>query len=225
VPGKTTHGIASRLGVVALCVAFGIHNNPVSAHPHVFVDGGVDFVFGTDGKLVALNVAWHYDAFETLYILASHDLTLNTDGGLDEADRLALVKYRSEWPEDFDGSAHLSVDQVPVALEWPAGLDAHIIDGRLRITFRRELSSPLSLSGVQAELAFYESTYFFAFSITEPPKLLGTSGDCKAEVVTFDPSAENAELRSTLSKLGREETPAIANVGSLFADRISLSCR
>lgn len=197
---------------------------PALAHPHVFVDGGVDLRFGTDARLDALEVTWLYDEFETLYILSSYGLELNDQGTLDEADRQELVRLRSDWPEDFDGSAHLSVDGAPVPLEWPENLDAHMIDGRLQVTFTRRLPTPMDLRNRQVEVAFYESTYFFAFSITQEPKLIGDPGHCATQVIPFRADGELADLQATLAQLAREDTPSIENVGALLADRIVLQC-
>jgi len=215
--------VLNAFRVSLLCGIMAVLGNPAAGHPHVFVDGGVDFVF-EDGTLVALQVTWLYDDFETLYILSSYNLSLNAQGELDETDRMALVRHRSDWPSDFDGSAHLSVDGEPIALKWPTDLDAEMLDGRLRVTFTRELDETVRKAGLTAEVAFYESTYFYAFAITNRSELLGSGGNCRAEVFKYDPSEQDEQLQATLARLGREETPSIANVGSLFADRIALKC-
>lgn len=207
---------------LALCAAL-FPASMTTAHPHVFVDGGVHFIMGAKNTLEALQVTWRYDAFETLYILSSYKLSLNDDGGLDEADRQTLVHLRSDWPEDFDGSAHLTVDGKAVPLEWPTGLDAHVKDGRLEVTFVRNLTAPMDLTQRAVDVAFYESTYFFAFSITDPPEINGPS-NCKGAVTPFTPNDQDTELMSLLAKLGREETTGIDNVGATFADRIVLKC-
>lgn len=206
-----------------LCGMIALFGSPAPGHPHVFVDGGVDFVFEND-TLVALRVTWLYDDFETLYILSSYNLSLNAQGGLDETDRMALVRHRSDWPSDFDGSAHLSVDGEPIALKWPTDLDAEMLDGRLQVTFTRELDDIVRMAGLLAAVAFYESTYFYAFAVTDPPELEGSGGKCNVEVVKYDPSEQDEQLQATLARLSREETPSTANVGSLFADRIALKC-
>lgn len=208
----------------AALTAFLLVGGPAHAHPHVFVDGGVDFVVEDGDVLKALRVTWLHDAFETLYILSSLDMSLNAAGGLDPADRQKLVQQRREWPSDFDGSAHLSIDGKGVALQWPNSLDADVVDGRLQLTFTRPLENPVDLTGVVANVAFYEATYFFAFSVTNTPKILGGSNNCHTNVIPFNPDTQNAELRATLAKLTREETPDIQQVGAQFADQIVVQC-
>jgi len=128
------------------------------------------------------------------------------------------------WPSDFDGSAHLAMGDKALALAWPAGTDAHLIDGRLQITFSRRLETPINLAGSTLNASFYESTYFFAFKITKPPELVGEVGECGAKIIPFVADPKNSALQATLAKLSREETPEDRQVGALFADRIALQC-
>ncbi len=219
----TRQHVASACRLPVVCGFLVLCGGQAVSHPHVFVDGGVSFEFN-DSNLTALHVTWLYDDFETLYILSSHNLSLNAEGGLDEVDRRALVRYRSNWPSDFDGSAHLSVDGKPVSLQWPEDLDAQIIDGRLQITYTRALSEPVGLAGLTADVAFYESTYFFAFAVTKQPELAGAEDRCSADVIKYDPTVQDQELQATLFKLSREQTPDVPNVGAMFADRIVVTC-
>ncbi len=193
------------------------------AHPHVFIDGGVDFRLSEDNALEALRVTWLYDEFETLYMLSSHEMSLTRDGALSESDRVELTRRLSNWPDDFDGSAHLSVNGNVVDLDWPDDLDVQLIDGRLRLTFLRGLHQPLPLTGASVEVAFYESTFFFDFSVTQTPKLVGGGDSCRTEVIPFVPNRHDPLLKA-LAKLIREETPNMANVGANFADRIYFGC-
>lgn len=209
------------IAAFALCLAL---TGAARAHPHVFVDGGVDFVFRDGTVLEEVRVTWRYDEFETLYILSSYDMALNADGTLDESDRRDLVRLRSEWPSDFDGSAHLSHNGALVGLAWPENLDAELIDGRLELTFSRRLTNPIILRDSPVETGFYESTYFFAFSVTQAPRLLGDIGSCSADVIPFVANAADTKLQLMLAKLGREDTPAVERVGAYFADRIVLKC-
>ena len=64
-----------------------MHPLPAQSHPHVFVDGGVDFVFDEKNLLSALLITWLYEEFETLYILSSYGMSVDSDCELAEVDR------------------------------------------------------------------------------------------------------------------------------------------
>ncbi|WP_138935486.1 DUF1007 family protein [Roseovarius arcticus] len=196
---------------------------PMNAHPHIFVDGGIDFIMSGDETLDALSITWLYDEFETLYDLSSRGIEPQPDGTLSNADREAIRAAYSDWPDDFDGSAHLSIDSDLIEMAWPSDLAVDLVDGRLQLTFLRKLETPAILTNKSVEVAFYESTYFFAFAITNDPSFVGNE-TCEAVVVPYTPGEQSDEMKQSLALLNREETPDIANVGQLFADRIVVNC-
>lgn len=57
----------------------------------------------------------------------------------------------------------------------------------------------------------------------KPP--LPLPNTCDVEFIPFEPDAAAAALQAQLAALSREETPEQENVGRLFSDVVSLSCR
>lgn len=208
----------------ALAVLLAATAGPVAAHPHVFVDGGVDFVFGPGRSLEALNVTWLYDPFETLYIMSSLDIVPDTSWTLSDTDRTRLEQEETNWAPDFQGASHLTVAGRHIALSRPKDLEVSLVEDRLQVTFRRDLDTPVDLAGTSAEIAFYESTYFYAFAATQQPRLVGGSGSCTTLITPFDAETQLADLQDTLALLGREETPDQQDIGALFADKIAITC-
>lgn len=196
---------------------------PLFAHPHVFVDGGVDFIMADEATLEALSVTWLFDEFETLYDLSSRGIEPQPDGTLSEADREIIRAAYAEFPDDFDGSAHLTIDGEDIEMDWPSDVAVELVDGRLQLTLIRKLAEEIDLTDKDVDVAFYESTYFFAFSITNQPVFTGGDG-CSHLVVPYIAGSQTDDVQESLAQLGREETPQIANVGELFADRIVVTC-
>ncbi len=209
--------------VLAMIVLAGLVRE-TAAHPHVFVDGKVDFVFDDAGTLTALDVTWRYDLFETLYVLSSLNVVPNPDGSLTPEDRSKLIENEMKWPDGFDGATHLSIDGQDQSLSGPDALDVEILDDNLVVHFRRHLDDPTMIEARAVEIAFYEATYYYAFSLVDDPNLNNGPKTCMVETVPFDPDTGLIALQATLASLGREETPTINNVGALFADRILLDC-
>lgn len=139
-------------------------------------------------------------------------------------DQARLIRQESDWPEDFRGAAHLSVDGAALKVSRPKSMQADFEEGRLTLRFRRELSQPIMIEASEVEVAFYEGTYYYDFSGSQEPGIVGPIASCSADVIHFDPSQPDANLKAALAKLGREETPDDQNVGATFADRIRLKC-
>lgn len=197
---------------------------PVSAHPHVFIDGSVDFLIDERRTLTGLAITWRYDLFETLYTLSSIRIVPSPGGTLTPEDRAKVIENESDWPEDFDGAAHLSIAGASMELSRPMDLDADLEDGRLVVRFRRDLTQPAPLPLREVEVAFYERTYFYAFSVATPPRVIGGGEGCSVALHPFDAETQHAETLTALAALSREEVPDDANVGVNFADRIVLKC-
>lgn len=218
---RTPRRLDTRLAALAIAASLA---QPAGAHPHVFVDGGIDFTFGPGGRLEAIRVTWRYDAFETLYMLTEMGVMPTGDQGFTEDERRAVEAELSVFADDFDGSAHLSIDGAPLALAWPTDVSARMAGDRLEMSFTRTLETPVALGAETLSVAFYERTYFFAFSLTDPPGFSGDGGACRADIAPFEPSSLTAELQATLAKLSREEVPEDENVGAVFADRMTVTC-
>ncbi len=69
------------------------------AHPHVFIDGGVDFRFDTAGRLTDLRVTWIFDPLTSLFMLEDLGIAAEGSAPLARNDRARLAAYQTEWIE------------------------------------------------------------------------------------------------------------------------------
>lgn len=214
----------TRLYLVLSCLALIFMGMTVRAHPHVFIDGGVDFVFQEDGQLGSIIVTWRYDAFETLFVLSDLGIVPAAGSDFTSEERAEVEARLGDFPSDFDGSAHLSINQQLVPLDWPMDLTARMVGDRLEVSFTRDLSAPVSVTDNRLVVQFYERTYFFAFSLTDSPEFVGDGGRCSGQLDPFVESNETEGLSDLLSQLSREETPQDTNVGARFADTLEVTC-
>lgn len=211
------------LAVALMCLSL-LHTRPTLAHPHVFVDAQVDFVMDNRGALRALNVTWRFDLFHTLYILSFDGITPTEDGRLIPADQDALSAAYTDWQRGFDGFAKLFFDGTPIALAPPSAVSASLQNDQLQISFTRMLAKPVVSTDTKAEILIYDATYYHAITMAAPPRIRGEAQDCHATLIAFDPDRLSAFDRAALADLEKEQSPAVENVGRLFADRITLSC-
>lgn len=193
------------------------------AHPHVFIDGSVQIVADDDNMLDRIIATWSYDEFETLYMLASMGIVPN-GSSLTDTDAAKLLENLQTWPADFDGAVHVTVDDTPAIFDWPRTLDAYLLDGRIHVVYERSAATPMAITGKTIDVQMYESTYFFAFDMPNPPALTGGSTTCETEFIPFDHSQNTSELAELLLRIGRDDTPQIPDVGAKFADKAVITC-
>lgn len=205
----------------ALLIAGSLAATPARAHPHVFIDGGVDFLFDGSGRLARLRVTWVYDPMTSLFIL--EDLGIDTTRPLSPGDRVRVAAYHTAWEAGYDGDSYLRDGDRPVGLSGPREPDAALRDGRVTITFLRDLDAPYR-PGLDTRVEVYDPSYFTAYMITETPGIEGPHAGCRAEVEHFEPTTALAPLQQSLFDLSAEETPEQADVGALFAEKAHLAC-
>lgn len=197
------------------------------AHPHIFIDAGVDFVFDAEGRLTDLRVTWIYDPLTSLFMLEELGIDAADDAALAPADRERLAQYQTEWIEGYEGDSYLWRGDRRVGLSGPEAADAELIDGKVAIRYLRALDAPFRPGGAadgETVVKIYDPTYFTAYLVTETPRLEGAPGDCRARVVPFEPSGPLAAIQRSLQSVGIDEEPADDDVGALFAERVYLAC-
>ncbi len=74
----------------------------LSAHPHVFVDTGLELIVEGRGQLTHVRVTWEYDEFYSLLITEDLSLDPDGDGILTEAEITKLKGFDMQWIEGFN---------------------------------------------------------------------------------------------------------------------------
>jgi ABC-type uncharacterized transport system substrate-binding protein len=209
-----------RAGTVALALA-GLPAG-VTAHPHVFIESGVDFLFDAEGRVTHLRITWLYDHLWSLILIDDLGLEEDADGTLSQEARDAIAFDQSQWIDGYDGDASLLHDGIPVELSGPIEPQADYRGGQVEIRFLRALSPPV-VPGPSTVAKIYDPTYFIAYTIDLEPVLEHAPPGCRADVVPFEPTSSLAALQRSLFDLPPDEDPD-EPVGQLFADRVVLTC-
>jgi len=214
-----------RLLAAGLCALVAGLSAPqtASAHPHVFIDGGVDFVMDASGDLTALRITWIYDPLASLFLL--EDLGIF---GLDDSDltpelRAELAASQTSWTEGYDGDSYLWHDGDPVALSGPVDPTARIEDGRIVFTFQRETATPLR-PGSDTTVKIYDPTYYSAYAVTQAARIEGPAEGCAAEVEPFEPTPLLARLQESLAAIPADGMPEDTEIGARFAEKAHIRC-
>jgi ABC-type uncharacterized transport system substrate-binding protein len=219
---------SARAAAIAVGAAV-LPAGPAAAHPHIFVDTGVELLHDAEGRLTALRVHWTYDELFSLLLLEDLGLDDDYDGVLTEAETEALQGFDMHWPEGFEGDVYVTADGDPVALLPPeTGPAALRENGMLTSTHTRRLARPLDGAAEAVVVSVYDPTFYTAYSIL-PAEVSTDAPGCDTAVFTPDLDAAYAQLEAALAELGAVvddpfEAVDFPPVGDRFAEEIRLTC-
>lgn len=169
------------------------------AHPHIFVDTGLDLRFDAEGHLTEVRVTWSYDEFYSLLITEDRGLDPDFDGVLTPAELADLTGFDMQWTEGFNGDLVILQGEQALALSGPMHATATYVDGRITTTHVRSIE-PGQASGAEIQVKPYDVTYYTAYDITLPVRIEGTQA-CTQSIEVPDIEAGLLELREELSAL------------------------
>ena len=219
---------ANRHILGALALHFGALAMPVaaSAHPHVFVDTGIEAVVGPDGTISGLRITWTYDELYTLLTFEDFGLDPDADGILSDAETAALQGFDMHWVDGYDGGMHLLLGDVAQALGPPQEATATVADGMITTTHFRPLVVPIR-PGVDQPLIIqnYDPEYYVAYTVIAGQ----VSGDaaCAAVIYGFDPAAADAALTAASDEYAGSDDPnaAFPKIGAAYSDEVRIACQ
>jgi ABC-type uncharacterized transport system substrate-binding protein len=199
-----------------------------AAHPHVFVDTGLQVIFDEVGQVAAVRVIWVYDELYTMFVLDDLGLDQDFTGELTPEEQSKLAGFDMNWVEGFEGDLYALSGDNGIGLSGPSGWTAEMREGRIITTHLRTLEDRVAPdNGAPLILQVYDPTYYTAYHIAIDPILEGRS-DCEARIFEPDRQAASALLEDALAELLAEadadleaDFPA---VGAAFAEEVRLTC-
>ncbi|WP_227285482.1 MULTISPECIES: DUF1007 family protein [Paracoccaceae] len=194
------------------------------AHPHIFIDAGLDLIHDDSGSLVEVRVTWRYDELYSLLILQDYGLDPDFDGVLTEDEIARTLGFDLNWGAGFEGGLTLSADGAVLDIGAPEPVSLTLTDGHLETTHRRPVTGPAS-AALPLEAAIYDPEFYIAFEMTLPMAISGRDG-CTPRLVRADLDAAYATLQAEIERIGgavsaEDNFPA---VGAVFADRVVVTC-
>lgn len=195
------------------------------AHPHVFIDTGVELLVDPEGRLTHVRVTWAYDELYSLLVLEDQRLDNDMDGVLSPGEEARLKGFDAQWVEDYDGDLVVVGANGKVALSHPIDATATTEDGRIVTTHLRAVEgAPVRVQDLS--LKAFDPSFYTAYDMTRPVVVTGVNG---CELTRFEPDidAELERMQSFLLTLDADadlEENDIPMVGENFATEIRVSC-
>ena len=198
-------------------LAFLLAAPAAQAHPHVFVQTGLQLVADDSGKLVGVEVSWTYDDFYSLLLLEDMGLDNDADGVLTPSELARLDGFDLNWIEGFQGDLYITADDAPVVLGPPDGRGTDVVQGQI-VTRHFRAFAPQSGPVI---LRAYDPSFYTAYDLDGGVKV---PDGCK---LTIQPA--DLDRAYTLVEEALYANPAMPDdeypeVGDAFADIVEVTC-
>lgn len=212
-----------RFGLALVAMAFA---TPLEAHPHVFVDAGIEVIFDAEGRATDLRITWSYDELYSLLLVQERGLDPDADGVLTSDEVAQFSGFDMKWQEGFAGDTYALLGDVPLVLSGPSGWTAGYANGMATSTHLRHFETPVEIGDKLLIVQLYDPGYYTSYGIAYDPKLTGAGAACSAQSYGPDPAEADETLRAALAEYsGSQDVEAdYPAVGAVFAEEVRVTC-
>lgn len=219
-----THGLGLKHCCRAACfvaATLALATDPVSAHPHVWVNARAEILFGPDGKVTAIRHSWTFDEAYTAYV--TQGLDKNNDGKLSSDELQGLADENTGSLSEFDYFTFVKAGGKKQAFDPPREPRMVMEKNQVTLTYLLPLKAPVSASGVFA-IEITDPSFFVYFALADgTPIILKDAPQGCATNVERAKTLDTA-TQQMLSDEGLFQTPAGANIGLQYANRAIVAC-
>ncbi|MGB3244273.1 MAG: DUF1007 family protein [Sulfitobacter sp.] len=199
---------------------------PLGAHPHIFVDAGLELIVDEQGRLAQVRVTWAYDALYSLLITEDYGLDADGDAVLSSAEEAQLAGFDMQWVPGFNGDLVGSLGDKPLVLGGPKDVTAVMREGRIVTTHLRDVAGLPAVAGEIITFAPFDPSYYTAYDVTQRVSVTGMDG-CMIAKDSPDLDVEMEKLQAELATLGQDQDAVemgFPEVGAAFATKVRISC-
>lgn len=161
---------------------------PAAAHPHVWLDSIIAFVFEGE-KLASLRLTWSFDEFFGTAIIRRFDE--NRNGRFEPAENAKLEAGAFSALKDYGYFLHVTAGGKPVKVEQVSGFQGTIRNNQLVYEFTATLPAGLDPATTEFVISLYDETYFVEVSLdaNDPVRFSGMApGRCSFAIKDGDAS-------------------------------------
>ena len=198
---------------------------PAAAHPHVWIDAGIEVILNDRNEATGVRISWTYDDLYSLYVVGDMGLDPDWDGKLTPEEEAKLAGFDMKWDPGFPGDTYALIDGAALDLSRPSDWTASYAGGRITSTHLRTFAAPVPVGDKPLILQAYDPGYYVAYSIPGDPVVTGGTG-CSARTFVPDLGEAEQKLMEALSEYTPDvdleaEFPA---VGANFAEEVRVTC-
>lgn len=198
--------------------------SPAAAHPHVFIDTGIEVIFDAQGRAEALRITWTYDDLISLALLSDRGMDEDFDGVLTPAELTALNGFDMQWQPGVTGDTYALLEAAPLALSGPSEWTVSYADAKITSTHLRHFEAPVVIAAAPLVVQVYDNSYYTAYTIVGDPVLTGAAA-CQALAFEPDIAAADAILQQSIAELaGGDAEGDFPAIGAAYAEEVRVTC-
>lgn len=199
---------------------------PAQAHPHVFVDTGLEVVFDDQGLVTGLRISWTYDEYYSLVIVEERGIDADYDGNATPDEAKALAGFDMAWDANFAGDTYALMDGVDLALSRPGDWTAVYAGGKITSSHLRTFDGPLQIRDAELIVQSYDPSYYSAYAIVGNPVLKGAPSGCSVAVFAPDENAADAILQAAIDEQAgsTDVESTFPAIGAAYSDEARVTC-
>ena len=214
--------IGRVLGVLGLITV----SSPALAHPHVFIDTGLEVIFDDQGRASGLRISWTYDEYYSLVIAEEKGIDPDYDGSATEAEAKPLSGFDMGWDAAFPGDTYALMGAAGLGLSRPKDWTASYTGGKITSTHLRMFDAPVKVAEVPLQIQVYDPTLYSGYYLVGSPVMTDAPVGCEIAVVLPDRAVADEILQAAIDKLPtsmdvESEFPA---VGKAYAEEVRVTC-
>lgn len=208
----------------ALCLV-GVAS-PALAHPHVFVDTGLEVIFDDQARATGVRITWNYDEYFSLVVAEDHKIDQDYDGNATPDEEKILSGFDMAWDEGYPGDTYAIMGDTDLPLSPPKDWTASYKDGKITTSHLRTFGAPVAVGKMPLQVQVYDTTLYTGYFIVGTPRLTGAPDICKINVVLPDRVAADKILQAAIDKLStsmdvENEFPPL---GKYYAEEVRVIC-
>lgn len=196
-----------------------------AAHPHVFVDTGLEILLDDQNRATGVRISWTYDDLTSLQLIADRGLDEDFDGVLTPEEEAAILGFDMNWPPGVAGDTYALLGETPLDWSGPQEVTVAYADAKLTSSHLRRFAQPVELGAQPLIVQAYDTSYYTAYAVVRAV-VSGGQGNCSAEIFAPEASEANEVLRAAMAELSpTDDAEALfPAVGAAFAEEARVTC-
>lgn len=208
------------MALLALMVCFAVGSPPAQAHPHAWIDLRSTVVLDAAGRITAIEQEWLFDPFYTIFVTEGLSGAAAT-----RAEALtALTRSNLQNLRSHDYFTEVRAGGAKVALGTVGEFEGDLREGRLWMRFVVPLATPVDPTERALAFAVFDPTYYIEILHLEGDVVafrgVEDSG-CSGRIRQPNPTIEAILLAQAIDFNAAPD----AALGSMFAERVEVTCR